>query len=324
MARYAARRTVITALVAVATVLSSATVARAQPSPAEIEKQIDAAWVKVEPLAEKHNATRIDLKAKRQKAEALAKKIAPLQVQIDVAMAKVGEFAAQQYKGGNFSALNAVLTTGSPTTFANQLEILDVFARRSQADIKAVVDLREKYAAQKAPLDQLVSQLTEDEARLAAQKKQIDVEIAKLEKMRLEAYGSGGGIGALRPAPCPVQYDGSPGTKAAKFACAQIGKGYVFGTEGPSTYDCSGLTMKAWAAAGVALPHNAARQHGTVDPVGSRSELKVGDLVFYYGDLHHVGIYVGGGYIVDASKPGVPVRMRTINAAPINSYGRPG
>jgi len=324
VARYAARRTVITALVAVATVLSSGTVARAAPTPAEIEKQIDAAWVKLEPLAEKHNATRIDLQAKRQKAQALAKKIAPLQLQIDLAMRKVGEFAAEQYKGGNFSALNAVLATGSPSTFANQLEILDVFARRSQADIQAVIDLRAKYAAQKAPLDQLVGQLTEEEAQLAAKKKQIDGEIAKLEKMRLDAYGSGGGVGDLRPAPCPVQYDGSAGTKAAKFACAQIGKGYVFGTEGPNTYDCSGLTMKAWAAAGVGLPHNAARQRGTVDPVSSRSALKVGDLVFYYPDTHHVAIYVGGGYIVDASKPGVPVRMRSIDSAPIKGYGRPG
>jgi cell wall-associated NlpC family hydrolase len=323
VARYAARRTVITALVAVATVLSSGTVARAQPTPAEIEKQIDAAWVKLEPLAEKHNATRLDLQAKRQKAQALAKKIAPLQLQIDLAMAKVGEYAAQQYKGGNFSALNAVLTTGSPTTFANQLEILDVFARRSQADIQQVVDLRERYAAQKAPLDQLVGQLTEEEAQLAVKKKQIDVEIAKLEKMRLDAYGSGGGIGTLRPAPCPVQYDGSAGTKAAKFACAQIGKRYVFGAEGPNSYDCSGLTMKAWAAAGVSLPHNAARQQGTVDPVGSRSELKVGDLVFYYADVSHVAIYVGDGYIVDASKPGVPVRMHK-TSQPINGYGRPG
>ncbi|MFC0532835.1 C40 family peptidase [Phytohabitans kaempferiae] len=323
MARYAARRTVITALVAIATVLSTGTVARAQPTPAEIEKQIDEAWVKLEPIAEKHNATRQDLAVKREKAQALAKKIAPLQLQIDLAMAKVGEYAAEQYKGGNFSALNAILTTGSPTTFANQLEILDVFARRSQADIQQVVELRERYAAQKEPLDVLVGQLTEEEAQLAAKKKQIDTEITKLEKMRLDAYGAGGGVGALRPAACPVSYDGSAGTKAAKFACAQIGKSYVFGSEGPNSYDCSGLTMKAWSAAGVGLPHNAARQRNSVPSV-SRSNLKVGDLVFYYSDLHHVGIYVGGGYIVDASKPGVPIKMRTINAAPIHSYGRPG
>jgi cell wall-associated NlpC family hydrolase len=322
VARYAARRTAITALVAVATVLSSGTVARAQPTPAEIEKQIDAAWVKLEPLAEKHNATRLDLQAKRQKVQALAKKIAPLQLQIDLAMAKVGEYAAEQYRGGNFSALNALLTTGSPTTFADQLQILDVFARRSQADIQAVVDLRERYAAQKAPLDQLLGQLTEEEAQLAAKKKQIDVEIAKLEKMRLDAYGAGGGIGELRPAPCPVQYDGSAGTKAAKFACSQIGKRYVFGAEGPNSYDCSGLTMKAWAAAGISLPHNAARQRGTVDSI-SRSELKVGDLVFYYPDTSHVAIYVGDGYIVDASKPGIPVRMHK-TSQPIKGYGRPG
>ncbi|GAA4677500.1 C40 family peptidase [Phytohabitans rumicis] len=324
MAGYAARRSIITAFLACAAVLSSGTVVHAAPSPAEIEKQIDAAFEKLEPVLERHNATRIDLAAKRKQADALAKKIAPLQLQIDLAMTRVGEFAVERYKGGNFSAFNALLTSGTPTTFADQLELLDVFARRSQAEVQQVIDLKERYAKQKAPLDALVSQLTEAEADLAVKKKQLDGEIDKLEKARLAAYGSGGGVGELRPAACPYSYDGSAGTKAAKFACAQIGSDYVFGAEGPDAYDCSGLTMKSWQAAGVSLPHNAARQKGTVDPVSSRSNLKVGDLVFYYSDVHHVGIYVGGGYIVDASKPGVPVRMRTINAAPINGYGRPG
>jgi cell wall-associated NlpC family hydrolase len=237
-------------------------------------------------------------------------------------MARVGEFAAQQYKGGNLSALNALLATGSPTTFSDKLVLLDQFARRSQADIQNVVDLRNEYAKQKEPLDQLVAQLSTTEAELAARKKQIDGEIDKLEELRLKAYGAGGTTGALAPVPCPYTYPGGAAGKAVKFACAQIGKMYQYGSGGPNTFDCSGLTSAAWARAGVYLPHNAAAQRRAIPSV-SRSNLRAGDLVFYYSDLHHVGMYVGGGWIVHASRTGEPIRMRKLDAAPVHSFGRP-
>ncbi|MEH1123998.1 C40 family peptidase [Micromonospora sp. CPCC 206061] len=323
MARHAARRSVVTILVTCAVVLGGGTVARAEPSAAEIEKQIDVAWNQLEPVIERHNATRLDLDKKKRQIAALTKKIEPLQVQIDVAMARVGEFAAEQYKGGNLSTINALLTTGSPTTFGDHLVMLDQFARRSQADIQAVVDLRNQYSKQKEPLDQLVAQLSTTEAELAARKKQIDGEIEKLEDMRLRAYGSGGTTGALAPVPCPYTYPGGAAGTAVKFACAQIGKMYQYGSGGPGTFDCSGLTSAAWAKAGVSLPHNAAAQRRATDDV-SRSNLRAGDLVFYYSDLHHVGMYVGGGWIVHASRTGEPIRMRKLDAAPVHSFGRPG
>jgi cell wall-associated NlpC family hydrolase len=323
VARHAARRSVITVLVTCAVVLGGGTVARAEPTAAEVEKQIDVAWNQLEPVIERHNATKLDLDKKQKQVAALSKKIEPLQVQIDVAMARVGEFAAEQYKGGNLSTINALLSTGSPTTFGDQLVMLDQFARRSQADIQTVVDLRNEYSKQKEPLDQLVAQLSTTEAELAARKKQIDGEIDKLEDMRLKAYGSGGTTGSLAPVPCPYTYPGGAAGTAVKFACAQIGKMYQYGSGGPGTFDCSGLTSAAWAKAGVSLPHNAAAQRRATDDV-SRSNLRAGDLVFYYSDLHHVGMYVGGGWIVHASRTGEPIRMRKLDAAPVHSFGRPG
>jgi cell wall-associated NlpC family hydrolase len=306
---------------AVAT-LSGAAPASAEPTVAEIEKQIDEAWNQLEPVIERHNATRQDLAKKKQQADALGKRIAPLQLQVDLAMARVGQFAAKQYKGGNFSTLNAILTTGSPNTFAYQLELLDQFARRSQSDIQQVLDLKNRYSAQKAPLDTLVNQLTQTEAELAAKKKQIDADIDRLEKLRLDAYGTTGGTGDLRPAPCPYTYPGGAAGKAVRFACAQIGKPYIWGADGPGGYDCSGLTSAAWRQGGVSLPHNAAAQRRTIRSV-SRSELRPGDLIFYYSDVHHVGMYVGGGWIVHASQAGVPIQMRKIGNS-VHSYGRPG
>ncbi|MCM0674090.1 NlpC/P60 family protein [Micromonospora phytophila] len=315
--------TALAALAAFAVVLTGgATAAHAEPTVAEIERQIDEDWNELEPIIERHNATRQDLAAKRRQADALAARIAPLQQQVDQAMAKVSALAVRAYKGENVSTINAMLGSESPSEVVVQLELLDRFAQTQQQDVRQVADLRDRLAATKAPLDEMVAQLGRAEAQLAAKKKQINAEIDRLQKLRLRVYGTGGG-GPLRPAPCPAGYPGGAAGAAVKFACAQIGKPYVWGAEGPNSYDCSGLMLAAWAKGGVSLPHNAAQQRRATATVG-RGELRPGDLVFYYSDLHHVGMYVGGGWVVHASRAGVPVRMKKVDDGPIHSYGRPG
>jgi cell wall-associated NlpC family hydrolase len=322
-----ARRPLVSAalatLVGLSIVVTGASPASAEPTVSEIEKQLDAAWNKLEPVIEKHNAAREGLAAKRKQADALARRIGPLELQIQLALSKVGDLAVRAYKGEQTSALNAILSGGSPDAFVNQLELLDQFARRQHSDVQAVLDLKQQLAAKKRPLDQLVAQLTRTEAELAAKKKQINAEINRLQELRLRVYGTNTSLGSLRPAPCPSTYPGGAAGKAISFACAQIGKPYVWGADGPGSYDCSGLTMRAWAQAGVYLPHNAAAQRRAVPSV-SRSNLRPGDLVFYYGDLHHVAMYAGNGWIVHASRAGEPVKMRRIDSAPVHSYGRPG
>jgi cell wall-associated NlpC family hydrolase len=305
-------------------VAAGSTAAHAEPSISDMEKQLDQAWNKLEPVIERHNQVRADLAVKKKQAAALQQKIQPLQLQVDLAMTRVGEFAAQSYKGGGTtSAINALLSSGSPTAFADRLALLNEFARGQQDRIKDVVSLKGRYDTQKAPLDALVNQLARAEADLAKQQKQIDATIKELQALRLKAYGTTGAIGNLRPAACPYQYIGGPGGTAAKFACSQIGKPYVYASDGPGSYDCSGLTMAAWAKAGVSLPHNALQQSRRVPSV-SRAQLRPGDLVFYYSDVHHVSLYVGGGWVVSAPQTGDVVRMKRMDFGPIHSYGRPG
>lgn len=204
--RWSRFTTALAALVGVAVVLTgSATAAHADPSVAEIERQIDADWNKLEPIIERHNATRADLAAKRKQANALAARIAPLERQVDAAMDKVSSLAVRAYKGENVSTVNAVLGGRSPSELVGQLEMLDRFAHDQQQDVRQVADLRDELARQKAPLDEMVAQLTRTEAQLAAKKKQINDEIDRLQKLRLKVYGNGGG-GPLRPAPCPASY----------------------------------------------------------------------------------------------------------------------
>ena len=105
---------------------------------------------------------------------------------------------------------------------------------------------------------------------------------------------------------------GSPSSRAriaVAYALSKVGDSYVAGADGPGAFDCSGLTMAAWRAAGVSLPHYSHAQADVTQPV-SRGDLRPGDLLFYFGSgAHHVAMYIGGGMMVSASNPGAGVEI---------------
>ncbi len=173
----------------------------------------------------------------------------------------------------------------------------------------------------------------EKAARLAArQAAEAKERAAAEEKAREEAAKeSGGGSGpdsGSGTGTDPGTGSGAGGGYAAKaekvlaFARAQIGKPYVWGASGPSSYDCSGLTQAAWREAGVDLPRTTWDQV----KIGTRvatSDLRPGDLVFFYDDISHVGIYKGDGMMIHAPKPGANVREESIYSMPIHGSVRP-
>jgi peptidoglycan DL-endopeptidase CwlO len=99
---------------------------------------------------------------------------------------------------------------------------------------------------------------------------------------------------------------------AVRAAASQIGKPYRWGAAGPDAYDCSGLTMWAWAQAGVSLPHSSRAQYSSLPHV-SMSQLAPGDLVFRGSPIHHVGIYKGGGVVIHAPHTGQTVREDSVS-----------
>ncbi|GGQ81182.1 C40 family peptidase [Streptomyces pilosus] len=185
---------------------------------------------------------------------------------------------------------------------------------------KKLTDARELMAQltaeEKARLAAIEKKKQEEAARQAAElaRQQAEQQQAREEAARQDAGGSDGtGSSGTATSPSPST-DSSYGTKAEKaiaFARAQIGKPYVWGATGPGSYDCSGLTQAAWKAAGVALPRTTYDQvnAGTTVPV---SQAQPGDLVFFYDDVTHVGIYIGNGMMIHAPKPGTYVREESI------------
>lgn len=308
------------------TAVVPATQAHATPTVTEVEAQIDQVWSQLEPLVEQYNGVHYQLTQNQAKQAALMKQMGPLQVQVDLAQVRVGAMSAQLYMHGPGSNLNALLESGSPANLVDQLASLNELAREQQSTVAQVKQQVDQYAKQKQDLDVLVAQQQKQDADLAAKKATITAQLNQLEQLRAAAYGASGSAagGNLKPVNCPYTYIGGAGGKAAQVACSLIGHPYGWGDAGPARYDCSGLTMAAWAAAGVSLAHYTVTQHSQTRRI-SATELQPGDLVFYGSDLHHVALYVGGGWVVHAPKPGDEVRMAQMGViGSINSYGRPG
>jgi len=297
--------------------------AAAAPSVAELERQIDTAWNKLEPIIEQYNMVHSQLTANKAKAATLNKRLAPLELQIRLSGAELGDAATAMYMGGQVSRLNALLSSATPADFTDRMTTLELLARAEQQAISGVVTMRDRYAADKTKLDALVAELSTQDAALAAQKKTIEKQITALQKLRQQVYGTSGASGKFKPVACPVDYLGGPGGTAARKACSLIGKPYIWGAAGPDGYDCSGMTLTAWKAAGVTLRHYTKWQWEDNKPI-SRSELRPGDLVFFFSDLHHMGLYVGGGWMVHAPTTGDFVRMAKIDSPylPIAGYRR--
>ncbi|MGF3137444.1 NlpC/P60 family protein [Streptomyces diastaticus] len=224
---------------------------------------------------------------------------------------------------------------------ARQLESLT----ESQRTLK---DSKREVQAKLTEARTLLSELTaEEKARLAEieRKKQAEAERkakerAKQEEAEREAReaaeekereeagsggagsGSGPGTGSGGGSTAPGSSYAAKAEKVIDFARAQMGKPYVWGAAGPDSFDCSGLTQAAWKTAGISLPRTTWDQVGVGQKV-SVDAAQPGDLVFFYDDISHVGIYIGGGEMIHAPKPGADVRVESIYYMPIHSVVRP-
>ncbi|MBA2808441.1 C40 family peptidase [Streptomyces sp. KM273126] len=195
-------------------------------------------------------------------------------------------------------------------------QLLDKLTAEEKARLAAIEKKKQEEAERRA--EELARQQAAE-----AEKKRLAAEAEKRKQEAAQEQSAGSSSTVEAPAE-----DSTYATKAAKviaFARAQIGKPYVWGATGPDSYDCSGLTQDAWKAAGVDLPRTTYDQVNAGKTV-SVADARPGDLVFFYDDITHVGIYIGNGMMIHAPKPGTYVREESIfydGESSIHSVVRP-
>jgi peptidoglycan DL-endopeptidase CwlO len=213
------------------------------------------------------------------------------------------------YKAGNLTLLDVVLDANS---FSELVARLDQLTRLSEQDahlVKQVQAYRTQAADRKARLDSELQQQKKYAAQTATAKQKVLSQLAKQSKA---LKGKEAQIAQLKKAEAARQAKLAAEARAAKaFAASRpgrvvktamqyLGVPYVWGGSSPSGFDCSGLVQYAYAKVGVSLPHSSRMQYSCGKPI-SRDQLKVGDLVFFYDPIQHVGIYIGNGRMINAT-----------------------
>jgi cell wall-associated NlpC family hydrolase len=290
-----------------------------------VQAQIDRANEKLEPIIEEYDRIASLLGTDQAKATALGTKANRASAQVSVARVRLQPIATQVYEFAPIFTLGALLDSTTTPTLVNRLSLAEEIAHRQHKAIGSLMAARDKYRAAKKVLDASVASLSKRKADLASKKRTILAQIASLERLEglVLPHKAQPSISALRPVPCPYTPIGGAAAIAVRVACGEIGKPYVWAAAGPNTFDCSGLVLYAWGKAGKKLRHYTVWQWEDTTPI-TRAQLRPGDLVFFFPPtLHHVGMYVGGGWMVNAPHTGDVVRMRKIDALPIAGYRRP-
>ncbi|GAA3288776.1 C40 family peptidase [Dactylosporangium vinaceum] len=333
------RRTALRSMLiglAVAAMVAPACAAHADPSADEIQAKIDKGNKDLELVVEQYNKTTEDLTATQAAITKLEGDLKPLQSDMEAAQAGASQVAINAYKtGNNLRTLSLMLGASSSDGFVDRVGTLEQISRNQQHDIATYSAAKGTFDTEKNRLNEQLAAQTRQKTELETRRKQIEGDIARLDDMQRKADAAAAAAAAKAKTPTKTTTTttttstsasstagcGSGAGTVVKFACAQLGKRYVYATAGPNTYDCSGLTMAAWKAAGVSLPHNAAQQWGKVKHI-SRSQLVPGDLVFYNG-LGHVGIYIGNNQIIHAPNSRTVVKVAPIDIDSLYGYGRP-
>jgi cell wall-associated NlpC family hydrolase len=309
----------VAALLVVPLSVGFAASSMARPSKADLaaaRAKLDAMNQRLGLLVEQYDQTNLRLQSAQQQLHQAQAAAGIAQAQAGQARAELSARAVAAYEGAG-SEFDVLLASTSFSEFSDRLEFLNAMAR-GDADAATLAEVKRQEALRAAQaLAAAVRQRTALLAALDAKKQQIVSGIAQQQALIRQIEGSlaqqAAAAAAARRANPPPPGPGDPGGPrppnpragaALSAAYSVIGTQYRWGGADPKTgFDCSGLTMWSWAHAGVSLPHSAAAQYAVVPHV-SRNALLPGDLLFFYTPISHVGMYVGGGRMIDASHPG--------------------
>ena len=299
--------------------------AQAEPDIDDVQSRVDRLYHEAEQASERYNDARLELEDLEADLDALEADQDRQDARLGVVRGQVQDSIVRQYEGQSLAAVGQVVVSDDPQSFLAQLSTMSAFN-----DLQS--DLFDRYATEAEALGLRQAATRRRTAEVADLENKLSEEKATADKKLEEAEGLLGRLkaeereeilsrGVVR-VPSDVPASGRAAA-AIQYALAQVGDSYVYGAAGPSAFDCSGLTMMAWAQAGVALPHSSGAQTGS-GPHIAMSDLQPGDLVFYYSPISHVALYIGNGMIVHAANPGTGVVVSSVSSMPYSGAVRPG
>jgi peptidoglycan DL-endopeptidase CwlO len=300
----------VASLIATGAVITAGGSAGAAPTPTvqQVQARLDKLNNEANRLGQQFDQVKQELAAARQRLALVNSEVARYRTRFAAMRTEIGKIAATAYvDGSSITSSAALLTSGNPQQILDQSSILIEMSSTNSSEMhqflaaaralsgaqqaarraeKGIAQLRAGLVKRRQALQQLISK---EQALLA-----------QLTPAQQHHSTGGGGSGKK------THYTGPTGTQAEKavaFAYGQLGCPYVWGGTGPCSrgFDCSGLTQAAWAYAGVAIPRTSYEQASL--PAVPLNALEPGDILEFAGDSH-VGIYVGGGYLIDAPVPG--------------------
>jgi cell wall-associated NlpC family hydrolase len=299
----------------------------------DVQNKVKDLHEQAEAAAEAYDKASGDLATLQHKVDQIQSRITAEQTQLGNAQSALGTLAAAQYRSGGVDSSLQLMLSAAPDSFLQQATAMSEVTSRSTDSVKSAQEIKRQLDQDKAEASADLSLLQKTRDLMAqnmsdvnakekqakdllnsltkAQRQQYDTQQRQQTKQQVQAPPT-----ALPPAP------NARAAVAVAFAKAQIGKPYVYGAAGPRSFDCSGLTMAAWAAAGVSMSHSSSAQAYEF-PAVSAKDVQPGDLIIYYGSMHHVGIAVGGGMVIHAPYSGTVVQYAPINSMPVVRIVRP-
>ena len=321
---------------ATATVFDGTGHAEPRPTLAQVKEGVDRYHREAEQVTEKYNGSKKKAEQASRKLDALRDEAARKTARLNASRNALGAIATAQYRSGSVAPTLQLALSSSPGEYLERASLADRAGSRQATTISGIAHQKRALQQVRTEAGDRLEELRGAKTALARDKRIVEKKLGAAEllmeklsreqRRRLLAR-DGDGSATLRSGPGtpphgPTRALTARAARAVSYAYSALGRPYVWGATGPSGYDCSGLTQAAWKAAGVAIPRTSYTQINAGHRV-SRSELAPGDLVFFYSGISHVGIYIGGGKMIHASRPGTPVRIASVDDMPLSGAARP-
>ncbi len=269
----------------------------------QLEFQINA-------LSEQYDGLRLQLVRAQANAKIAENAAGRGAAALAVGQQAVAQLAAANYMSSGLDPTLAALTAGDPQQFLNQASAITELDQSSGVKVSTLSNQVTQALRDKKTADQQIAQVNALEAQMNAKKKTIDAKIDQVNSAAMkQAMAVFTQTGQYPDISIPTA--NTVGAQALQAALTRAGDPYVWGAAGPGEFDCSGLVVWAYAQEGIALPHYTGSLWNSGMHV-ARSDLEPGDLVFFFSDISHVGIYIGDGMMIDAPDFGVPVHVEPV------------